>query len=82
MVGISGRDGKAQGITTVDCTALSTQGLEKMIDLGGVPHAASCGFSFERAMADTQAGENYGHEVRPGADLGWSMLGQDSTSMA
>ena len=37
--------------------------------------------SFECATADTQAEQNCRHEVRTGAGLGWSMLGQDSTSM-
>ena len=32
-------------------------------------------------MADTQAEQNYRHEVRTGADLGWNTLGQDSKSM-
>ena len=35
MVGTSGRDEKARGITRVNCTAFCTQGLEKMIDLKG-----------------------------------------------
>ena len=41
MVGTSGRDEKAKGVTTVDCTAFSTQDLEKMSDLRRVPHAAA-----------------------------------------
>ena len=41
MVGTSGRDEKARGITTVDCTVSGTQDLEKMSDLRRVPHAAA-----------------------------------------